>query len=379
MKRHFPAVGATATALLALLAGVPTHAEDTQQSTPPEAAPAASDTSTASKDYGFGAGSMLVVPIPVNSPTFGTGLILGAGYVFQEDEKSDNSFIGVGVFATNNGSRAGAIGTSLSLDEKRHNGMLYLGAADVTYDLYVDGDPLEINQEGVALNAEYRFGFTPHLSAGLSFRYLESRVNAIGNATLPPGIQDLTDITLASLGLVAQWDTRNDSLYPSEGGLAEFNFLTNQVSGGASFSYLKSTLALDHYWLLGPQTVLAANATGCLVEDDAPFFDSCLLGSQIRGFSLFQYYGNQMVTAQAELRQNFSKRFGGVAFAGVGETLSSLEFGRRTLTRDSDLRYAGGLGLRYRVSKDFPIDLSLDVAINDLDEKNIYFYVGQAF
>ncbi|WP_424991264.1 BamA/TamA family outer membrane protein [Fluviibacterium sp. S390] len=247
------------------------------------------------------------------------------------------------------------------------------------YDLYVDGDPLEINQEGVALNAEYRFGFTPHLSAGLSFRYLESRVNAIGNATLPPGIQDLTDITLASLGLVAQWDTRNDSLYPSEGGLAEFNFLTNRISGGASFSYLKSTLALDHYWLLGPQTVLAANATGCLVEDDAPFFDSCLLGSQIRGFSLFQYYGNQMVTAQAELRQNFSKRFGGVAFAGVGETLSSLEFGRRTLTRDSDLRYAGGLGLRYRVSKDFPIDLSLDVAINDLDEKNIYFYVGQAF
>ncbi|MEV8465169.1 BamA/TamA family outer membrane protein [Fluviibacterium sp. DFM31] len=377
MKRPFSLV--CATALLALLAAVPTLAQDAQQPTLPEPPAPSPDTATASKDYGFGAGSMLVVPIPLNSPTFGTGLILGAGYVFQEDEKSDNSFIGAGALATNNGSRAGAIGASLSLDEKRHNGVLYLAAADVTYDLYVAGDPLEVNQDGVALNAEYRYGFTPQLLAGLGFQYLESRVNAVGDATLPPGIQELTDITLASLGLVAQWDTRNDSLYPTKGGLAEFNFLTNQVSGGASFSYLKTTLALDHYWSLGPQTVLAANAAGCLVEDEAPFFDSCLLGSQIRGFSLFQYYGDQMVTAQAELRQNFTKRFGGVAFAGVGETLSSLEFSQKTLTRDSGRRYAGGLGLRFRVSKDFPVDLSLDVAINDLDEKNIYFYVGQAF
>lgn len=86
-----------------------------------------------------------------------------------------------------------------------------------------------------------------------------------------------------------------------------------------------------------------------------------------------------MWSAQAEVRQRLWGRLGAVAFAGAGETHATRDLGRNSISFDSDLRYAGGLGLRFRLSKAFPIDLSLDASLNDGGDEYIYFYVGQYF
>jgi hypothetical protein len=38
-----------------------------------------------------------------------------------------------------------------------------------------------------------------------------------------------------------------------------------------------------------------------------------------------------------------------------------------------------GLGARLRVSKKFPVDFSVDVAVNREDEATTYVYLGQRF
>lgn len=327
----------------------------------------------ASSEVGFKAGSFVAVPIPVNDPTFGTGLVLGGGYLFKADEGSNTSFIGGGVFGTNEGSRAAAIGASISLDDKRYNGFGLLGAADLNYDLFILGQPVRIEQEAVAFQGQFRYGFTNTLSAGISLRYLESNLAGANGNDLAPEVENLTDVKIGTVGLVGQRDTRDSTFYPTTGSLLDVELTYSEEVGGANLTYTSARVGYDQFWSLGARSVIGARFAGCVVRDRAPFFDSCLLGAEIRGFSLFEFHGDRMLTAQAEYRGRINDRFGYVAFAGLGEVQRSL------ISLDSGTRYAGGVGIRYRVSRDFDLDVSLDVTLNDKRESYVYFYVGQSF
>ncbi|MEI4234929.1 hypothetical protein [Roseovarius sp. D22-M7] len=69
-----------------------------------------------------------------------------------------------------------------------------------------------------------------------------------------------------------------------------------------------------------------------------------------------------------EYRKRLGKRIGVVAFGGVGAV------GDRLDALD-DVGAAAGLGLRYRVSKKFPVDGSR----NEEGESLLYISVGQRF
>jgi len=68
-------------------------------------------------------GSLVIAPIPISSPAFGSGLILIGGYVFKldkDDQASPPSWLGgAGVF-TNNGSRGLALGGRLYFSENKY-------------------------------------------------------------------------------------------------------------------------------------------------------------------------------------------------------------------------------------------------------------------
>ena len=63
---------------------------------------------------------------------------------------------------------AGGLGASLSFDNNRYSGFFFLGAADVNYDLFVLGQPLRVEQQGAALQGEFRYGFNDAWSGGIS-------------------------------------------------------------------------------------------------------------------------------------------------------------------------------------------------------------------
>lgn len=94
---------------------------------------------------------------------------------------------------------------------------------------------------------------------------------------------------------------------------------------------------------------------------------------RIAGFSVTEYIGNQLLSAQAEYRGRIGEsRFGYAVFAGggwVGETITS----------ESGLHGAAGAGLRFRLSRSFPVDFSVDFTGNSDGETLYYIYVGQSF
>jgi len=93
-----------------------------------------------------------VAPIPLSTPTLGSGLILGRLYLFQFDEGSDTSFFGMAAMRTDTGSEAVGAALDLALGGGRWGLKLAYGQADVTYALGVssgvDFGSLDLRQTG---------------------------------------------------------------------------------------------------------------------------------------------------------------------------------------------------------------------------------------
>jgi outer membrane translocation and assembly module TamA len=107
---------------------------------------------------------------------------------------------------------------------------------------------------------------------------------------------------------------------------------------------------------------------------DVPFYDMAMfgMGPDLRGFKAGKYRDKILWDAQGEYRHRFTDHWGAVAFAGLGDVLGKMS----ELTLKNVL-WSGGVGARYRLGKDNPVDFSVDVAHGD--DWAWYFSVNQAF
>lgn len=328
------------------------------------------------EEYGFRAGSYLAAPVPFRNPTIGAGLALGGAYMFQFDPDSNTSHIALGGLKSDNGTNGFGLSGSFAWDSNRWQLSATVAQAEAFYDLYVGGIPLAVQQKGDLLTGTLLYGFTPKFSLGPKFRYLDTIVGLDQGGILPPGIIGDTNLTLANFGLVARWDTRDDTLYPQEGFYLNSEIMGGTTLNGASREYGKAFVNLGLYKALSDTTVLASYFSTCGASSEAPFFDQCSLGGvdSFRGFSSTQYYDQRSFSVQLELRQRFGQRFGAVAFAGTGMTGSS--YGNLS---SGGPHSAVGVGLRFQLTQKFKTDFSIDASYNDEDEQLVYIYVGQRF
>ncbi|WP_222434950.1 BamA/TamA family outer membrane protein [Phaeobacter marinintestinus] len=328
---------------------------------------------------GFRRGSFVLAPIPFSSPMIGSGLALGGAYLFKTTPEANTSMIGVGGLRSDNGSQAYGLMFNLALDDNRWLLNSFIGEADIHYDLFLPGttSKIPIRQDGVLGRISLAYGVSSDLSFGGQVQYLNTSVKPefANLPPLPPALQPDLGLELLKLGFIANWDTRDNSDYPTSGFHLGFEANQGTVLGG-SRDYYTSSVLFDYYRSFGPNSVLAARTALCATANSTPFFEKCSLGStdSFRGFNMTQFLDTRSVSLQLEFRQRLTDRFGVVAFAGtgfVGPTVDQLTTG--------GAHSAGGLGLRYRVSKKFPVDFSVDYARNDLGDGLLYIYVGQRF
>lgn len=326
--------------------------------------------------FGFRAGSFVVAPIPLRNPMFGTGLILGGGYLFQDDEKSNTSFLGLAGLKTSNGTNGYGAGGRLSFNSNRWNTTFFLGEIDAFYDTYPAGFAVPINQQGKLILASGSYGFTENISAGLEISRLDTQITLDGTGGLPPSLVPDADLNLMRVNLIFAIDRRDDSLYPTQGSNLGVSIGQGQTLDGPWRDYEKTVVTYDHFISgIGPG-VIATRLAVCGTSDDTPFFEKCSIGGtdMFRGYNAFETLGDRLLSAQVEYRGQLGGRFGYSVFGGVGNTADSFsELG------DTQIRYAAGFGGRFRLSKKFPMDLALDLVRNRSGENYTYIYVGQRF
>ncbi|MDA7964859.1 BamA/TamA family outer membrane protein [Ruegeria sp.] len=327
---------------------------------------------------GFRNGSFIAVPIPFSDPTIGSGLTLGAGYLFQLDESSKPSLFGVAALRSSNGSQAYGGAANFAFDNNRWQIETLYAKANINYDLFTAAGQLPVTQDGDLARIELSYGFTPEISAGLAVRYLNTSVSldGLGLPPIPPPFDQFLDMEIVTPTLVAAWDWRDDTIYPTSGFNLQTELAYSHTLTGLTGDYSKAFINFTHYWNPIPKGVIAARVSTCAASDETPFFDQCSLGGTdaFRGFPVTQFLDLRSASLQIEYRHQFTKRLGAVAFGGAGQTGDS--YG--DLSADGT-HTAYGLGARYRVSQKFPVDFAVDWAHNDLGEDQLYIYVGQRF
>ncbi len=176
-------------------------------------------------------------------------------------------------------------------------------------------------------------------------------------------------------GLVFLVDTRDNTAYASSGLLLEasaYNF--GQLLGG-DFNYRNFNLNVSKYLEVKPRRVLAFNAALNLNNGEVPVMKLATAGSPaiLRGYARNRFLDNNFAGAQAEYRFPVYRRFGMVAFAGLGDV-----FDRPSDVAFAHLKYSLGSGLRYALNQEQKLNIRVDVGYGR-EGSNLYIVIGEAF
>ena len=332
-------------------------------------------------------GSLVIAPIPISSPAFGSGLLLIVGYVFkvnQEDKTSSPSWFGGAGAFTNNGSRGLALGSRLYFSENKYQTTVAVIKGRVNLDFFgigrIPGRPpisVPLHMEGRIFFGEFLRNVGKNVFIGP--RYQHRRLNARNDGEVPSGGFEVPTIDIrsnsAALGFHIQRDRRDSTFYPSRGTLFDFTGDFFDQVWGSRREYQTYKIAYNGFRQLRPRQVLAYRAMACSANGSVPFYDLCLFGfnSDLRGYTTGEFQNRRMFAGQAEYRVELPKRFGLVAFGGVGGVARRWgEF------RSDQLLPAAGAGLRFNLDKKNHINYRIDFAIGR-EGPTVSIGVGEAF
>jgi hypothetical protein len=356
---------------------------DAQSTTPPKP-----EEQPKKKKKKLGPGAFVVAPLPISSPAIGSGIVPVLGYIFplsMKDENAPPSVIGGAGLITNNGSGGFSIGGDLYLKHATYRLKAGFVHGNVDYNIYGTGVAsilkLPLQQTGEAFFAEFlrvigwQFYLGPRFFTGNSFITLNpTKVTAV---PIPPDLGIHT--SLRSIGARLTRDTTLNRFYPTNGTFFTFTSDFFSQGLGSKFSFQSYSTTLDKYLSLSKNQVLAYNALFCATAGQPPFYGNCIYGTnnELRGYVAGRYFTRYSLATQLEYRLVLPKRFGLVAFGGVGGAIPG---GNQLLQRVQRSHFlpSGGAGLRFQLSKVYHVNLRADFA-QGVNDHTFSLGVGEAF
>lgn len=331
------------------------------------------------------------VPLPVIDPTLGEGVApvgLATFSLDPEDARSPRSTVGLVYARTNNGSEVYGGGGALYIAEDQYRFDFLAGKADLSLNFFgLGSDFLANNPIPFKLDAKVaRIGggvrFAPNSYIGL--RGYFANANMAVDADLSILGRPQLNVELRGAGPYLQYDSRNSTWYPTSGTKAEIRmvhfgdiFDSNGFVSGDPF--ILSNAEATHYLEVSKDIVAAGKLRTAHAASTAPFFLYPFV--QIRGFPALRFLGQNVIQGETELRwlpfrerDGFLSDIGFVAFAGAGVAAADVSG-----WWDEPVAYAGGFGVRYRISEKDGMNAGLDVAWGRDGESALYFRIGEAF
>jgi hypothetical protein len=332
-------------------------------------------------------GSLVIAPIPISSPAFGSGLLLIAGYVFKldkEDQTSPPSWLGGAGAFTNNGTRALILGGRLYLKENKYQTTMAVGKGRANLDFFGigripgrDAISVPLSIDGAIFFGELMRNIGKNIFIGPRYQY---RRLAIGiDGVVPPGGFVLPAIDIksnsAALGFHVQRDLRDSTFYPTKGTLFDFTGDFFDQAWGSRREYQTYKISYNGFREIKTNQVFAYRAMACSANGSVPFYDLCLFGfnSDLRGYTTGEFQNRRMFATQAEYRVALKKRLGFAAFGGVGGVAR-----RWGDFRSDQLLPAAGAGLRFNLDKKNHINYRIDFAFGR-EGHTLSIGVGEAF
>jgi len=179
----------------------------------------------------------------------------------------------------------------------------------------------------------------------------------------------------SGLGLVANWDSRDNTFAASSGSFYQLTGLFYNRSFGGDYNFSDILFDTRLFFQTVSSQVLAVQAAAEFMQGTVPFQDLVRFGGQniIRGYFDGRYRDKNGMALQAEYRVPVWWKFGVVAFAGAAQVADQVShFGTNRFW------FAGGLGLRFFWNPKEHISLRLDYGVGN-NSSGVYITVTEAF
>ncbi len=179
----------------------------------------------------------------------------------------------------------------------------------------------------------------------------------------------------SGIGLVLFADTRNNAFSPWAGGFYKLSMLNAGPWIGSKFSFTRFILDTRQYIGLTSHVVLALQFYGSGVTGSPPFYMLPALGGDniMRGYYEGRFRDKIYWATQAEVRIRLTKRFGMVAFYGVGDVAGAMQDFKM-----KNVKPSFGIGLRFMLDVQELLNVRADFA-RGRDTKGVYFNAKEAF
>jgi outer membrane protein assembly factor BamA len=108
---------------------------------------------------------------------------------------------------------------------------------------------------------------------------------------------------------------------PRTGSYVTIDAIFPSKTFGSDANYDRVNIKANRYWPTTDKITLAGRISLCGASANTPFFDLCYFGADndLRGYVVGRYQDLTKSAVQGEVRTQFTPRWGGVVFAGVGQ------------------------------------------------------------
>jgi hypothetical protein len=253
----------------------------------------------------------------------------------------------------------------------------YIGKPNVFIDLYASDKPIQLNVDGFLFYQSVKKRISEsNLFLGISYMYVKSDINLDFNLSEKPYAKDET---IASVSLIAEYDTRNNQLSPTSGMFlsAKAQFYDDAVGGDYNFVNYKTTNLF--YNKINENMNLDFSVVGETVDGKRKDIAAYLYPFiSMRGIPAMKYQGGSVVTLQSELSYNFTPRWEGTLFGGIGKAFSRQILAKDLTFSEAENIAAGGVGFRYLIAQKFGLKAGIDIATSK-DGQTVYIQMGTAW
>jgi hypothetical protein len=252
------------------------------------------------------------------------------------------------------------------------------GYGDVNLDFFGFGDisldrPIELNTAAliVTQTLKFKLGELP-LFAGVSQRFVDASIRPgnlgdLSGEFLPPEDQEewdslirerLTeDVTTSALGVIAEFDNRDNFFSPHEGYRYELEYLWYRDTFGSDIDYELLRFTGLNYWKPSERWRVALRIEYEEAATDTLLPPYATPSIDLRGIQSQRYQGNAVAIAEGEVTWQVNPRWSVNAFAGAGRAANDAGD-----LADSPSRVTGGGGFRYLIARRYGFEMGIDIA-----------------
>jgi hypothetical protein len=336
-------------------------------------------------------GKFIPVPFFVTDVNLGYGLILALSYLHPNKKKTrkDTPPSITAVFGGATSTKTWMVGGlhthSFNDDKIRYAGALMY--ANMNIDFYNLGSidlsdrPIEINMNGWGIinRVLFRMGKSD-IFIGPQYGYAsiadKVNLNSLDNPVIPELPDKITrDYTtiFSAIGLLVNYDSRDNTISPSKGFYGGFKLNYNATWLGATDHFANLDAFFYAYIPINKWLSSIYHFEYDAVGDDAPFYVKPYL--DLRGAPVMYYQGNMTALVETQWRALIYKNVGVIGFVGTGKAFDSFsEFA------DDQWVVNYGTGLRYVLQKAFNTRVGVDFAwANPNSQFGWYIVVGTSF